>query len=90
MNSAALPELPTTANSSSLAVGSLAVSLPAAVLQATNLNTNSPNNSNDSSHNLSTASQNSNASLSTLNTLNKVLETQPKSTDSGIGSEKSW
>ena len=55
-------------------------------LTSISLNTSSPNNSNDSSHNLSTTSSNSNASI----TLNKVLETQPKSTDSGIGSEKSW
>lgn len=62
----------------------------------TNLITNSLNttttlnaNSNDSSHNLSNTSC-SNTSISTLTSLNKVLETQPKSTDSGIGSEKSW
>lgn len=60
--------------------------LNACTLTASNLNTNSPN-SNDSSHNLSLSSTSSSASISNLN---KVLETQPKSTDSGIGSEKSW
>ena len=88
MNSTVLTEPPVCSIQSSPVANSAAGHLASnAILSAVALNTNSPNNSNDSSHNLSTASNVSTASISTLN---KVLETQPKSTDSGIGSEKSW